>query len=125
RILSPVPRRPKGKAGKEVAETGPETLAYSLARESQNCPAEGTPHGTPDPPAPHHTGAGFPPTTPPAGPAQKPFLGRSTLPEPDPSTSPPADPLDPDLARVLTAWPTLPEAIRRAILALVGTAGAR
>jgi hypothetical protein len=28
----------------------------------------------------------------------------------------------PDLARVLNAWPTLPEHIRRAVLALVGTA---
>jgi hypothetical protein len=31
--------------------------------------------------------------------------------------------LDPDLQRVLDAWPTLPEAIRRAILALVDAAG--
>jgi hypothetical protein len=30
---------------------------------------------------------------------------------------------DSDLARVVNAWPTLPEHIRRAILALVGTAG--
>jgi hypothetical protein len=29
----------------------------------------------------------------------------------------------PDLARVASAWPTLPEAIRRAVLALVGAAG--
>ena len=29
---------------------------------------------------------------------------------------------DADLARVLDAWPTLPEAIRRAVLALVGAA---
>jgi len=27
---------------------------------------------------------------------------------------------DPDLARVVAAWPALPEAIRRAVLALVG-----
>jgi hypothetical protein len=26
---------------------------------------------------------------------------------------------DPDLARIVTAWPTLPDAIRRAMLALV------
>jgi hypothetical protein len=33
-------------------------------------------------------------------------------------------PIDPDLARVVTAWPELPEAIRRAVLALVNsTAG--
>jgi hypothetical protein len=31
-------------------------------------------------------------------------------------------PTDPDLTRVLDAWPTLPEHIRRAIVALVGTA---
>ncbi len=29
--------------------------------------------------------------------------------------------LDPDLARVVAAWPTLPDAIRRALLALVGS----
>jgi hypothetical protein len=34
---------------------------------------------------------------------------------------PPA-PLDPDLARVVDAWPHLPEPIRRAMLALIGTA---
>jgi hypothetical protein len=28
---------------------------------------------------------------------------------------------DPDLVRIVGAWPTLPEPIRRAILALVGT----
>jgi hypothetical protein len=31
-------------------------------------------------------------------------------------------PIDPDLAAILDAWPTLPEPIRRAMLALVGTA---
>jgi hypothetical protein len=30
--------------------------------------------------------------------------------------------VDPDLARVVEAWPDLPEAIRRAVLALVGSA---
>jgi hypothetical protein len=30
--------------------------------------------------------------------------------------------LDPDLQRVIDAWPTVPESIRRAILALIGTA---
>jgi hypothetical protein len=30
---------------------------------------------------------------------------------------------DPDLARVILAWPDLPDHIRAAILALVGTAG--
>jgi hypothetical protein len=29
---------------------------------------------------------------------------------------------DADLARVVTVWPDLPEAIRRAVLALIGTA---
>jgi hypothetical protein len=48
--------------------------------------------------------------------------------EPTPTTAPastPADPpavaaTDPDLARIVAAWPTLPEAIRRAMLALLG-----
>jgi hypothetical protein len=31
---------------------------------------------------------------------------------------------DPDLARVVAAWPDLPDAIRRAVLALVATAAA-
>ena len=31
----------------------------------------------------------------------------------------PAGPTDPDLARVVAAWPELPEPIRRAVLALV------
>jgi hypothetical protein len=30
---------------------------------------------------------------------------------------------DPDLARILNAWQTLPEPIRRAILALIGSTG--
>jgi hypothetical protein len=29
---------------------------------------------------------------------------------------------DPDLVRIVGAWPTLPEPIRRAVLALIGTA---
>jgi hypothetical protein len=29
--------------------------------------------------------------------------------------------IDPDLARVVSAWPDLPEAIRRAVLALIGS----
>ena len=33
-------------------------------------------------------------------------------------------PTDPDLARVVEAWPDLPEAIRRAVVALVATAAA-
>jgi hypothetical protein len=33
----------------------------------------------------------------------------------------PAGPADADLARVVGAWPALPEAIRRAVLALVAT----
>jgi hypothetical protein len=31
-------------------------------------------------------------------------------------------PIDPDLLRVAQAWPALPDAIRRAVLALVGSA---
>jgi hypothetical protein len=34
-------------------------------------------------------------------------------------------PIDPNLARVIDAWPTLPEPIRRAILALMEAASAR
>jgi hypothetical protein len=39
----------------------------------------------------------------------------------------PADPslIDPDLARILDAWPTLAEPIRRAVLALVESASPR
>jgi hypothetical protein len=37
----------------------------------------------------------------------------------------PAAPNDPDLARILEAWPTLAEPIRRAMLALVESAGPR
>jgi hypothetical protein len=33
-----------------------------------------------------------------------------------------ATPIDPDLQRVADTWPTLPDAIRRAVLALVGSA---
>jgi hypothetical protein len=29
--------------------------------------------------------------------------------------------IDPDLARIVEAWPGLPEAIRRAVLALIGS----
>ncbi|MDY3559960.1 hypothetical protein R5W23_001158 [Gemmata sp. JC673] len=32
-----------------------------------------------------------------------------------------SNPTDPELARVVTAWATLPDPIKRAILALVGT----
>jgi hypothetical protein len=31
--------------------------------------------------------------------------------------------IDPDLTRVVTAWPDLPAHIRAAVLALIGTAG--
>jgi hypothetical protein len=41
-----------------------------------------------------------------------------------PSTSLRAEPLDPDLARVLAAWPTLPAAIRAGVLAMVKAATA-
>jgi hypothetical protein len=30
-------------------------------------------------------------------------------------------PIDPDLAKVVQAWPTLPELVRRAVLALIET----
>jgi hypothetical protein len=33
--------------------------------------------------------------------------------------APAASPVDPDLVRVVDAWPSLPEPIRRAVLALV------
>jgi hypothetical protein len=39
-----------------------------------------------------------------------------------PVTSPPAGLDDADLARVVTAWPNLPPAIRRGILAMVEAA---
>ena len=35
-----------------------------------------------------------------------------------------AAPADPDLARVVEAWPDLPEPLRRAVLALIGTVSA-
>jgi hypothetical protein len=35
---------------------------------------------------------------------------------------PPEPPADPDLARVVAAWPELPAHIKAAVLALVGTA---
>jgi hypothetical protein len=35
----------------------------------------------------------------------------------------PATTGDPDLRRVVEAWPTLSEAIRRAVMALIGTGG--
>jgi hypothetical protein len=34
-----------------------------------------------------------------------------------------AVPVDPDLVRIVEAWPTLPVHLRAAVLALVGTAG--
>jgi hypothetical protein len=43
----------------------------------------------------------------------------------DQKKGPPADSLDPALARIVNAWPDLPEAIRRAMLALVGTSASR
>ena len=39
-----------------------------------------------------------------------------------PSTKPPAAPVDPDLARVVTAWPNLPEPIRAPMLAMIASA---
>ena len=36
-----------------------------------------------------------------------------------PETLPAAPPLAPELAAILAAWPTLPEAIRRAIVAMI------
>jgi hypothetical protein len=74
----------------------------------------------------------------------------TTSPEPDPASdkglrtnqSPPMDrlapglrifptgqvqppPADPDLARVITAWPSLPEPIRRAVLLMIQSADPR
>jgi hypothetical protein len=39
-----------------------------------------------------------------------------------PSTGPSAEPPDPNLARIVVLWPTLPEAARRMILAAVDAA---
>jgi hypothetical protein len=36
---------------------------------------------------------------------------------------PAAPKIDPDLSRVVTAWPDLPDHIRAAVLALIGTVG--
>jgi hypothetical protein len=47
--------------------------------------------------------------------------GKTALPEPGGAKSG-APAADPDLTRILDAWPTLPEPIRRAILALIETA---
>jgi hypothetical protein len=46
----------------------------------------------------------------------------SLAPEADPSTSPPTVPLDPDLARVMRAWPELPVPLKAAVVALVASA---
>jgi hypothetical protein len=51
--------------------------------------------------------------------AHKSQKGPSLAPEVAPSISPPAGPVDPDLVRMLDAWPGLPDPIRRAIVALV------
>ena len=42
--------------------------------------------------------------------------------KPFPETLPRETPIDPDLARVVSAWPDLADAIRRAMLALIGSA---
>ncbi len=41
------------------------------------------------------------------------------------SGAPAAPTLDPELARIVAAWPDLPDPIRRAVLALVGTVAVR
>ena len=46
----------------------------------------------------------------------------SLAPEADPSTSPPAGALDPELARVVQAWPELPAPLKAAVVALVAGA---
>jgi hypothetical protein len=38
-----------------------------------------------------------------------------------PTASPPAEPVDPDLTRIMTAWLSLPEPIRAAMLAMVAS----
>jgi hypothetical protein len=48
--------------------------------------------------------------------------GPSLAPEADPSTSPPAGALDPELARVVQAWPELPAPLKAAVVALVASA---
>ncbi|WP_165700646.1 hypothetical protein [Alienimonas californiensis] len=36
---------------------------------------------------------------------------------------PPEDPVNPDLARVVAAWETLPDAVKAGVLAMVGASG--
>ena len=75
--FEPAAPSPQRRGRKQVAETPPEPLAFSLARESQNCP------------------------------------------EAPPSTTPPAVPLDADLARLIERWPALSATAKRMILAAV------
>ena len=50
---------------------------------------------------------------------------RNSLPGGDAESGAPSTttPIDPKLAAVVAAWPTLPEAIRRAVLALIHATG--
>jgi hypothetical protein len=49
-------------------------------------------------------------------------VNRKNTPREGQATSLPADPVYPDLVRIVTAWPNLPPANRRAIQALVESA---
>ena len=49
--------------------------------------------------------------------------GDDNLRQPDASACRKSPPFDPVLQAVIDAWPTLPEAMRRAVLALVDAAG--
>ena len=49
------------------------------------------------------------------------YNGPSDAPTLNPTSWGADRPVDPDLRRVVDAWPTLPEPIRRAMLALVGS----
>ena len=44
-------------------------------------------------------------------------MGKSPAPKKDDAKS---DALDPELAKIVAAWPSLPEPIRRAVVAFVG-----
>jgi hypothetical protein len=74
--------------------TAPAKIARPFAHDSENSPEPTPPPATPTAPTP--------------------------MPAPSTVAAPPASPAtDPDLARIVAAWPELPQAIRRAVLALV------
>jgi hypothetical protein len=86
-----------------------------LESDSAQSDARGAPDGAQD-------GAHDPAGTDPQSPADS--LPEITSPAITGQSSPPAgQPLDADLVRVVEAWPTLTEPIRRAILAMVEASG--